>query len=155
KPVSQVIASVDAGWSANSEGRPSTENEYGVLKVSAVTSGRFRPEENKAVTEIPDGRTLVTPKRGDLLFSRANTRELVAATCVVEGDYPHLFLSDKLWRLTPCEGEASSLFLKQLFWNDGVRDRFRASSSGSSGSMLNISKEAMLKTLIPVPPFDK
>lgn len=155
KPVSQVIESVDAGWSASSEGRPSIGDEYGVLKVSAVTSGRFRPEENKAVVEIPDDRTLITPKRGDLLFSRANTRELVAATCVVEQDCPRLFLSDKLWRLTPHEGEATALFLKQLFWNDGVRDKFRASSSGSSGSMLNISKDAMLRTLIPVPPFEK
>ena len=154
-PISQVIASVDAGWSASSEGRPSVGDEHGVLKVSAVTSGRFRPEENKAVAEIPDYRALITPKRGDLLFSRANTRELVAATCVVERDYPRLFLSDKLWRLTPHAGKASTLFLKQLFWNDGVRDKFRASSSGSSGSMLNISKDAMLKTPIPVPPFEK
>lgn len=155
KSVSQVIASVDAGWSASSEGRPSVGDEHGVLKVSAVTSGRFRPEENKAVLEIPDDRTLIAPKRGDLLFSRANTRELVAATCVVEGNYPRLFLSDKLWRLTPHAGEASTLFLKQLFWNDGVREKFRASSSGSSGSMLNISKSAMLRTQIPVPPFEK
>ncbi|KAB8198439.1 restriction endonuclease subunit S [Lysobacter maris] len=154
KSVSQVIASVDAGWSASSEGRPSVGEEHGVLKVSAVTSGRFRPEENKAVLEIPDDRTLIAPKRGDLLFSRANTRELVAATCVVEGNYPRLFLSDKLWRLTPHAGEASTLFLKQLFWNDGVREKFRASSSGSSGSMLNISKSAMLRTQIPVPPFE-
>lgn len=154
KPVSEAIGSVDAGWSAPSEGRPSIGNERGVLKVSAVTSGRFRPEENKAVLEIPDDKTLVTPRRGDLLFSRANTRELVAATCLVENDYPSLFLSDKLWRLTPHEGITSALFLKQLFWNDGVRDKFRASSSGSSGSMLNISKDAMLRTLVPLPPFE-
>lgn len=153
-PLSKVIESVDAGWSAPSQGRPCLAGEYGVLKVSAVTSGKFRPEENKVVVDVDDSRTLVAPKRGDLLFSRANTRELVAASCVVENDYPHLFLSDKLWRLTPYKNEASTLFLKELFWQDGFREKFRASASGSSGSMLNISKDSMLRTIAPIPPYD-
>jgi type I restriction enzyme S subunit len=153
KPLSKLIAAVDAGWSAKSESRPRLNNEFGVLKVSAVTSGRFRPEEHKAVPGIDETRSIITTARGDLLFSRANTRELVAASCIVEHDYPQLFLSDKLWRLTPKQGMASNLFLKELFWHDGIRDKFRASSSGSSGSMLNISQDAMLRTVIPVPPY--
>jgi type I restriction enzyme S subunit len=153
KPLSQLIAAVEAGWSAKSEARLRRDNEFGVLKVSAVTSGRFRPEEHKVVHEIDESRSIITPARGDLLFSRANTRELVAASCVVEDDYPQLFLSDKLWRLTPKQDTVSNLFLKELFWRDGIRDKFRASSSGSSGSMLNISQDAMLRTTIPVPPY--
>jgi len=87
------------------------------------------------------------------LFSRANTRELVAATCIVEADYPNLFLPDKLWRITPFPNEAKSTFLKELFWNSGIRDKFRADSSGSSGSMLNISQNAVLRTEVPMPPL--
>lgn len=153
KQLSKVIQSVEAGWSAPSEGRPRKGDEYGVLKVSAVTSGVFRPQENKAVINVDGARSLIIPKRGDLLFSRANTRELIAATCVVESDYKNLFLPDKLWRLVPVPGEASGVFLKELFWRDGIRDKFRAASSGSSGSMLNISQDAMLRTTVPVPPF--
>jgi type I restriction enzyme S subunit len=154
RPLSKVIASVEAGWSAQSEARACRKGEFAVLKVSAVTSGLFRPEEHKAVPTIDPTRTLITPKRGDLLFSRANTRELVAATCIVEDDYPNLFLSDKLWRLTPFPRTCTTTFLKELFWQDGIRDKFRASSSGSSGSMLNISQDAMLRTVVPIPPFD-
>ncbi|MCC6070540.1 restriction endonuclease subunit S [Massilia sp. GCM10020059] len=153
RQLSKVIQSVEAGWSAPSEGRPRKGDEYGVLKVSAVTSGVFRPEENKVVMNVDGARSLISPKRGDLLFSRANTRELIAATCVVESNYKNLFLPDKLWRLTPIPGEASGVFLKELFWRDGIRDKFRAASSGSSGSMLNISQDAMLRTTVPVPPF--
>lgn len=155
-PLRNVLASVDAGWSAQGEARPCGPGEFGVLKVSAVTSGCFRPHENKAVPGLdPSSRELVTPRRGDLLFSRANTRELVAATCIVEEDAPFLFLPDKLWRLSPVSGVASTLFLKQLFWNDGIRDKFRVASSGSSGSMLNISQDAMLRTVVPIPPFPR
>lgn len=153
KQLSKVIQTVEAGWSASSEGRPREGDEYGVLKVSAVTSGIFRPEENKAVIDVGGARSLIIPRRGDLLFSRANTRELVAASCIVEADFENLFLPDKLWRLVPVPREASGVFLKELFWRDGVRDKFRAASSGSSGSMLNISQDAMLRTTVPIPPF--
>lgn len=152
-PLRSVIASVEAGWSSVSEARQRRNDEFGVLKVSAVTGGRFLPEEHKAVPEMPESRALVTPRRGDLLFSRANTRALVAASCIVEKDEPKLFLSDKLWRITPKDTVASTLYLKELFWKDGVRDQFRASSSGSSGSMLNISQDAVLRTVVPVPPY--
>lgn len=154
KPLREAIAIVDAGWSATSEARLRQKHEFGVLKVSAVTSGRFLVEEHKAVINIPETRTLVHPRRGDLIFSRANTRELVAASCIVDVDHPNLFLSDKLWRLTPRDRIASTLFLKELFWNDGIRDKFRVASSGSSGSMLNISQEAMLRTVVPMPPYE-
>jgi type I restriction enzyme S subunit len=154
KALSKVIARVEAGWSSRSEGRPCGDGEFGVLKVSAVTSGLFRPDENKAVLSIDASRELITPQRGDLLFSRANTRELVAASCVVDADFPHLFLPDKLWRLTPFPDAASTLFLRELFWQDGMRNKFRAASSGSSGSMLNISQESMLQTKAPIPPFE-
>ncbi len=153
KPLSKVIQSVEAGWSAPSDGRPRKGDEHGVLKVSAVTSGVFRPEENKAVIDVSSARSLIIPKRGDLLFSRANTRELVAASCVVESDCQNLFLPDKLWRLVPISREASGMYLKELFWRNGIRDQFRAASSGSSGSMLNISQDAMLRTIAPIPPF--
>ncbi len=153
KPLSRVIQAVEAGWSAAGEGRPCESGEKGVLKVSAATSGVFRPEENKAVVGVDVARTLIAPRRGDLLFSRANTRELVAASCIVEADFPSLFLPDKLWRLVPFPDEASGVFLKELFWQGGIRDKFRAASSGSSGSMLNISQDAMLRTIVPIPPF--
>lgn len=153
-PLSMAIASIEPGWSARSELRPRQDWELGVLKVSAVTSGRFLPDENKAVTTLTDGRPLVVPRRGDLLFSRANTRELVAATCLVEKDHPKLFLSDKLWRITANASNANNVFLKFLLSNEFVRDTIRARASGSSGSMLNVSQQAVLGTAVPVPSTD-
>lgn len=153
-PLRNIILKVEAGWSAVSESRECTQGEFGVLKVSAVTSGRFLACENKTVLDLQPGRELITPRRGDLIFSRANTRELVAASCVVEDDHPNLFLPDKLWRLVLHPKRATAMYLKELFWHKGFRDKFRASASGSSGSMLNISQEAMLNTIAPIPPFE-
>jgi len=154
KPLSKAIDHIEAGWSARSEMRERQPGEFGVLKVSAVTSGRFLPEEYKTVASVPSSQTLVTPKRGDLLFSRANTRELVAATCLVDADYPYLFLPDKLWRLLPRKDIATTPYLRELMACEVVRDKFRAFSSGSSGSMLNVSQTAVLRTEVPLAPRD-
>jgi type I restriction enzyme S subunit len=150
-PVRSLVSDIRAGWSAPNEGRPRHAHELGVLKVSAVTSGKFRPAEHKAVPDVPPGITLLHPMRGDLLMSRANTRDLVAATCLVERDEPKLFLSDKLWSIVPDPDRTSTAFLKHLFSTRAVRDRLRARSTGTSGSMLNLSQEAFLSTLVPLP----
>lgn len=125
-----------------------------VLKVSAVTTGVLLATEHKAVAPREVNRDLVSLKRGDLLVSRANTRQLVAASCVVEGDEPMLFLSDKLWRIVPRRCQATAIYLKELFWAPALRDRFRARATGTSGSMLNLSQESLLSTPAPLPPVE-
>lgn len=90
-----VISDIVAGSSWGGEERKLQKNEFGVLKISAVTSGTFKPNEIKVVpNETIKDKNLIFPKKGDLLFSRANTRELVAATCIVDKDYDSIFLPD-------------------------------------------------------------
>src|SRR5208283_152804 len=43
----ELIDDADAGWSPKSESFPRSGDNWGVLKVSAVSWGRFLPEENK------------------------------------------------------------------------------------------------------------
>jgi type I restriction enzyme, S subunit len=40
-----LVSSVDAGVSVNGGDRAAEPNEFGVLKISAVTEGIFRPEK--------------------------------------------------------------------------------------------------------------
>ncbi len=141
---------IQAGWSADGEPRPARPDELGVLKVSAVSTGRFLPRENKVVArESTKGRELVFPKRGDLLFSRANTRELVAAVCLVEEDCDNVFLPDKLWRITPRTERLTNEYLRFSLAHPSIRSRIAAMASGSSGSMLNVSQEKVRSIRIP------
>ena len=99
KKLAAVVSSITAGWSVNGEARSRNTGEKAVLKVSAVTQGFFRPDEYKAISADMEIKKYVYPQKGDLLFSRANTRELVGATAVIEQDYPELLLPDKLWKV--------------------------------------------------------
>lgn len=153
KPLATTIERFEAGWSANGEARIRTGDEYGVLKVSAVTSGYFRPKEHKAVAAADVTRELVSPRRGDLLFSRANTRDLVAACCLVERDEPRLFLPDKLWRIVADGRMATPEYLKFLLGHERFRHELTKRATGTSGSMLNISMEKVRSMEIPAPPI--
>lgn len=153
-PLRRVVSSIEPGWSAKGSDRPAQAGEWGVLKISAVTTGMFRPEENKSVGNPVFSKEPVVPRRGDLLFSRANTRELVAATCLVDLGVSGLFLPDKLWRISCDPGHAVVEWLRFLLAHDGFRATLTKKATGTSGSMLNVSQEKLLDLDAPVPPLD-
>ena len=69
-----LITHIDAGKSFVGDGRPANADEWGIIKVSAMTYGSFRENENKAV---PPGQAFSTDaeiRPGDLLVSRAEHR---------------------------------------------------------------------------------
>jgi type I restriction enzyme S subunit len=152
-PIKSGMDSIVAGWSANGENRPCSMGEVGVLKISAVTSGTFIPTENKFVDKstIPANKTLLFPKKGDLLFSRANTRELVGATCIVTDDYDSIFLPDKLWRVRTDMSQMLPEFLHMLNQQPRFKEVLTSQATGSSGSMLNISKAKFENTHVIFP----
>ena len=149
KKLREHIASIEAGWSANGEPRLPEGDEDAVLKISAVTSGTFRPDECKAVPA--HSRDVPRPRRGDLLMSRANTRELVAATCLVEDDSHQRFLPDKLWRVN-FKGSLHAEYFRYLLWDPTIRSNLTRSATGTSGSMLNVSKDKLMEYAVPSPP---
>jgi len=153
----EAISDIIGGWSANGLDRPAASGEKGVLKISAITSGHFLSSENKAVVNIDPRREgfLVYPNKGDLLFSRANTRELVSATCIVRREEPQLFLPDKIWKIVPKKGKANAIYLKYLLTHQGTRNNLNNQASGTSGSMLNISKQKVKAFAIPLPPINQ
>lgn len=146
-----VIRSIEPGVSVKGEDGAPGPTEWAVLKISAVTSGRYVPEDCKVVRGAPE--RLVVPARGDLLFSRANTRELVAATCIVDRAAPRVFLPDKLWKITSRAEVVTNEYLRYLLAEPRFRATLTRHATGTSGSMLNVSQEKLLRLRLPIPPI--
>lgn len=151
RPMGDLVESITAGTNVGGQQRPLGEGEYGVLKISAVTQGVFNPGELKAVNDVSHIK-MIHPRKGDLLFSRANTSEMVGATAIVDKDYGDLFLPDKLWRLDPTD-EVETVFLKALLSSPSIRAEMSKVSTGSSGSMQNISMAKFRKLPAFLPPL--
>ena len=151
--IKQVLKSCEAGWSGNGTQRVKKDDEIAVLKVSAVTKGYFIPEECKVLDDQENIKKYVTPEKGDLLFSRANTREMVGATAIVREDYPTLILPDKLWKIR-FNDSANVFYMKYVLSSKSIRNEFSASSTGTSGSMFNVSMDKLKEIEIPIAPIE-
>src|SRR6266496_3984722 len=97
--IGDLLLRIEAGKSFRCETRPASLSEWGIIKVSAMTWGAFREDENKAVPAGVDFNPDYEIKPGDILVSRANTEEYVGAPVMVDGCRSHLLLSDKSLRL--------------------------------------------------------
>jgi type I restriction enzyme, S subunit len=122
---------------------------YRVLKISAVTTGQFMPAESKPLPAeyIPPESHLV--RKGDLLISRANTAELVGAVAYVDETPPNLALPDKVWKFVWHDSASVPLFYWALFRTPAMRRRMSQLSSGTGGSMKNISKAKLKQLELP------
>lgn len=142
-PFSNYIESITSGKSLAASNEPAKDYEFGVLKVSCIRDGEFNPSENKMVDRSSAHMLRNNPKQGDILFSRANTPELVGDVCIVEQDFKNLFLPDKLWKITPQNDELKLFIFHQLrkLKSDGILTEI---ASGSSRSMQNISQKKLL-----------
>jgi type I restriction enzyme S subunit len=152
-PVSTIVKGFESGKSL-AEGPDDTASRYRILKISAVTSGRFKPQESKPAPEGYEPPKSHFVRGGDLLFSRANTSELIGATAFVPSGTENLLMPDKLWRFVwndDDKNKPSPWFVYYVFRQPSVRDVIRRNASGSSGSMKNISQNKVLSMKIGIP----
>ncbi len=150
----KAIAKLEPGWSPRCATRPARAGEWGVIKVSAVSSGWFRAEENKALPPSIVPRERLGLRAGDVLMVRSNTRTLVGTTARVPHDHPRLLLSDKVWRLRPTgDGAFDQDFVRALLSHPAVRRRLSAIASGNLASMQNLTQANVLALPIVRPPI--
>jgi type I restriction enzyme S subunit len=155
-PLRYLVQSVGQGWSPQCESYAADwESEYGVLKVGAVNGGIFDPSENKKLPPALEPQTDLAIRAGDLMISRANTRELVGSAAVADDDYPHLLLCDKLYRLRFRRSGQLPKFISRFLATPVIREQIELGASGASASMLNISQSVILDLPAPVPPEDE
>ncbi len=152
RAVSEYVDEFQGGKSMESEADENHVTRNRVLKVSAVTGMRFLPQESKPVPDNYSPPQEHFVRAGDLLFSRANTTELVGAVALVENTPPNVLLSDKLWRFVWREPRTvEPLFVWSLFQTTAVRHEIGRRATGTSGSMKNISQEKVfgIRTIVP------
>lgn len=146
-----VLLDIQAGKSFQTAEVLARPDELGVLKVSAVTWSNFQPDEAKALNGeyMPNANHRV--RKGDLLISRANTKEFVGAVVLVDRDYPFRLLSDKTLRLVIDESRASKEYLLFALRAPKARKHIEHYATGTSDSMRNIAQGVITSVPIELP----
>ena len=147
-----VIRSTRQGWSPQCYAWPADGvQQWAVLKAGAANGGVFRPAENKELPSSATPRPEIVVRAGDLVVSRANTRNLVGSAAVVDGDYPRLMLSDKLYAFDLDRSKALPKFVAVVLGSRRWRDLLEIEASGTSSSMLNISQDDIVNLPMALP----
>ncbi len=144
---------IEQGWSPQCENQPADDGVWGVMKVGCVNGDIFDPTDNKALpTELsPAEEYELIP--GDILISRANTRELLGSAAVVpDNTRSRLLLCDKLFRVSP-DAEIRNDFLVYLLRTPVSRFQYEREATGASASMQNIGQGTIKDLIVMVPPI--
>lgn len=150
------LCNIKGGWSPKCHSREAIGEEWGVLKLSALTQGDYNFKYNKALPQQINPKTELEVRDNDLLFNRKNTPELVGTTAFVYKTRGNLIYPDTVFRLELKDG-LNKIFLWKLLSNTYYREKVKQLASGSAKSMSNISQKNLkqLKIIIPTLPYQE
>ena len=154
-PLRRLIRGIEQGWSPVAEERPAADDEWGVIKLSAVNKGLFREEEHKALppNTHPDERYEI--RQGDFLLTRSNTPDLVGDVCVVGAVRDRLMLCDLVYRLRLVGTRVHGTFLSYWLLSRTGRHRIEVEARGSSRSMVKVSQEIVRALPVATPSLEE
>lgn len=147
-----VVSKIEQGWSPQCENQPADDDEWGVLKVGCVNGERFDSTENKALPNDLEPKTQYEIKSGDILMSRANTKELLGSAALVNEVRDKLILCDKLYRFISGDN-ISNRYLVHILRSSLSRYQYERGATGASGSMQNIGQDTVKNLTFALPPI--
>jgi len=151
----EVIEDLQNGWSPKCLSRPAKNDEWGVLKVGAVSFGWFDQSQNKALPKRLKPITQYEVVAGDFIISRANITQYVGACALIDQVRSKLMLCDKLFKVI-WKQNSSVLpeYLNEILKIPHLRWQIENKLTGGSPTMKNISKPALLSLKFPLPPLE-
>lgn len=153
RKLKQCITRIEQGWSPQCDAQQSRDDEWGVLKVGCVNKEVFDGNQNKKLpaTLLPElGLEILD---GDILVSRANTRELLGLAALAEKPRRKLILCDKLFRFRALPESFHPRFLVYSLRCKPSRAQIESSTNGASSSMQNIGQGVLKNLWIFMPPI--
>ncbi|MBK1619319.1 hypothetical protein CKO42_12900 [Lamprobacter modestohalophilus] len=148
------LKGIEQGWSPQCENRQAQPGEWGVLKVGCVNGEEYDESENKALPPDIDPMERYEVKNGDVLVSRANTKELLGSATLVSNTQGKIILCDKLYRLNLL-ADISPRFLVRVLRSPVSRYQYEREATGTSGSMQNIGQDTLKNLVHPLPPLSE
>ena len=146
----ELVDDIATGKSVNSDDGIVGPGDVGIMKTSCVSYDTFDAREAKRV--LPEEQSLVEcpVEARTLIVSRMNTPDRVGACGFVAGNWPNLFLPDRLWRIR-LRNSVDPYLIYVLLTSEGSKEVLRGMASGTSGSMHNIPKESFLGMELTLP----
>jgi type I restriction enzyme S subunit len=124
------------------------------LGLGCLTTEGFVPKQLKRVPNSPLGRRYLL-QDGDLLMSRANTRELVGLAGRYRDIGSPCIYPDLMMKLHPDETQCLTSYLELVLQTGPIRGAVRGAARGTSESMVKISAAVVEALRVPLPSLER
>ncbi len=149
----EIIYDTEGGKSPNCLHEPAKDNEWGVIKTTAVQEMYFLENENKVLPSnfiVSEQHKVI---EGDILITRAGPKNRVGIVCCVENLTKNLILSDKTIRVKHSKELLFSKFIALALNSPLIKPFIAQKMTGMADSQVNISQDNMKGFPIPLPPL--
>ncbi len=152
-----LVGRMDSGWSPKCDNGPTTQNnQWGVLKTTAIQANRFDSKHHKALPPSLAPRPDFELQGGELLVTRAGPSHRVGVAAFVRNCRPRLMISDKIIRIVFADPKTVSGEWIALTINNGIgADYLKSKQTGMDHAQMNISQDRLRLTPIPLPPLEE
>lgn len=146
--IKELAKKIQYGTSAKAS---ESEREFPILRMNNITyNGNLNLSNLKFIDLTEEDKEKYLVNKGELLFNRTNSKELVGKTAVFNEDQPMAF-AGYLVKLTPNE-KANSQFISS-FLNSAYGKRLLLSMAKSIVGMANINAKELGNIFIYLPPL--
>ncbi|NQU66113.1 MAG: restriction endonuclease subunit S, partial [SAR324 cluster bacterium] len=153
--MSEVMVDLQNGWSPKCLARSANAEEWGVLKLGAISYGEYDETANKALPPKFSPKEELEVKVGDILINRGNILSLVGAITHVKKTRSHLMIPDLVFRVVGLNNSLIDTdFLVYVLRMQELKREIESIATGSSPTMKKVTKPALLALRIPLPPIE-
>jgi len=128
------------------------ETKVKSLTLSATTSGVFKGEHSKFITDDIPANSDLWLQDGDILVQRGNTIEYVGVPAIYKGE-PNIFIYPDLMMKLRVSTELDNDYVYFAMSAVPSRDFLRERASGTSGTMPKINQKTLMSLPVPIPPL--
>lgn len=144
------------GWSPQCEKIPApTDEDWGVLKTTAIQAGAFLYQHNKKLPARLTPRPKNEVKPGDLLLTCAGPRSRCGVACLVRGTRPRLMISGKMYRFRVSPDDFDSRYLEAYLLTPAAQAAIDKMKTGGNDSGLNLTHSRFRPLSVPVAPLNE
>lgn len=144
------------GWSPQCDPVPSdSENDWAVLKTTAIQRGTFLAEHNKRLPPHLSPRPLIEVRHGDILITCAGPRSRCGVACLVRDTRPRLMISGKMYRFRVPSDDVDARFVEAYLQTATAHHQIEIMKTGGSDSGLNLTHDRFRTLLVPVAPLNE
>lgn len=154
--VGDVIEELGQGWSPKCYNEPSiNDNEWAVIKTTAIQPCSFIENENKKLPENLEPRQKHELKAGDILITRAGPKIRVGVCCLIKKVRSRLINCDKAYRIVLRKSIINAQYFEYVINSPTCVRKIDELKTGISDSGVNLTQNRFFDLQIPLPPLSE